>query len=124
MAASALVSLTSYADREVRVFDHANFYDGYLVDKIPEDAPKQGYVRLNTSTNTVKLTDEQLNQIGEKLRLRVDVFPVCDNYDRIGSINLALVPKGTPEYAVKYDASDPVRIEVAVSSPPSWTRTR
>lgn len=112
-AAMMLAALSSYADKAVQVFDHANFYDGYLVEKIPDGAPDQGYHRIFTSLNTVRLTDEQLDAIGENLRLIVDVFPVCDNYDRIGSVNLALLPKGTPDYKVNFDDTDPVRIEVA-----------
>lgn len=122
--ASILAATSAYADKTVQVFDHANFYDGYLVDKIPADAPDQGYNRLFTSLNTVKLTDEQLASIGEKLRLIVDVFPVCDNYDRIGSVNLALVPKGTPDYKVNYDSTDPVRIEVARFITPFMDRNK
>lgn len=114
LAAGALLAAPdALADKAIKVFDHANFYDGYLVEKIPADAPQQGYKRLFTSLNTVKLSDEQLNAVGDKLRLIVDVFPVCDNYDRIGSVNLALVPKGTPDYAVTYGEADPTRIEVA-----------
>lgn len=106
--AAILIATSAYADNRIEIFCDANFYDGYIGDNIPENAPEQGYLRLNASTNAVKLTDEQLAQIGEKLRLVVDVFPVCDNYDRIGSVNLALLPKGK-----EYKGNEPMRIEVA-----------
>lgn len=124
LSAMALSVAQSIADNRIEIFDHANFYDGYQVNNIPVDAPDEGYIRLNTSTNTVKLTEQQLAQIGEKLRLVVDVFPVCDNYDRIGSVNLALVPKGTERYSVNHDATDPVRIEVARFITPFMDKNR
>lgn len=124
ISVAALALATTQAENRIQIFDQATFYDGYLVDKIPEGAPDQGYNRLYTSLNTVKLTDEQLDQIGENLTLRVEVYPVCDNYDRIGSVNLALVPKGTPEYKVKYDSSDPERIEVARFITPFMNRNK
>lgn len=97
----------------IEVMDHAAFYDGYLVRDIPADAPDDGYLHIFTYLNSTKLTDEQLDQIGEHLTIDVTLYAVCDNYDRIGSVNLAFIPKGAESYDIQYKDTDPMRIEVA-----------
>lgn len=82
----------------VTVFDAVRFYDGYLVEKNPEDPTLDGILRHRTSLYAIKLTDEQLAQIGDSLEMHVRVQACCDNYDRIGNVNIALVPKGQKTY--------------------------
>ena len=82
----------------VTVFDAVRFYDGYLVEKNPEDPTLDGILRHRTSLYAIKLTDEQLAQIGESLEMHVRVQACCDNYDRIGNVNIAFVPKGQKTY--------------------------
>ncbi len=90
-------------DTTIRVFDEAVFYDGYLLRNIPEDAPTDdGILRNFTYLYSVKLSDEQLNKIGQNLHMNVYIKAFCDNYDRIGNINLALVPKGSEKYCVNH----------------------
>lgn len=82
----------------VTVFDAVRFYDGYLVEKNPEDPTLDGILRHRTSLYAIKLTDEQLAQIGDSLEMHVRVQACCDNYDRIGNVNIAFVPKGLETY--------------------------
>lgn len=82
----------------VTVFDAVRFYDGYLVEKNPEDPTLDGILRHRTSLYAIKLTDEQLAQIGDSLEMHVRVQTCCDNYDRIGNVNIAFVPKGQETY--------------------------
>ena len=82
----------------VTVFDAVRFYDGYLVEKNPEDTTLDGILRHRTSLYAIKLTDEQLAQIGDSLEMHVRVQACCDNYDRIGNVNIAFVPKGQATY--------------------------
>ena len=82
----------------VTVFDAVRFYDGYLVEKNPEDPTLDGLLRHRTSLYAIKLTDEQLAQIGDSLEMHVRVQACCDNYDRIGNVNIAFVPKGQKTY--------------------------
>lgn len=82
----------------VTVFDAVRFYDGYLVEKNPEDPTLDGILRHRTSLYAIKLTDEQLAQIGDSLKMHVRVQACCDNYDRIGNVNIAFVPKGQATY--------------------------
>jgi len=92
----------------IRLFDAVTFYDGYLLENNPDSLVQDGVLRHSTSLYAVKMTDEQLNQIGENLHLDVSVKACCDNYDRIGNINLAFVPKGSE----KYNPNDVQRIEI------------
>lgn len=87
--------------------DHVIFYDGYagLVDEpVPE-----GIIRHSNALVATRLTADMLAQIQTVLKLGVVVGARCDNYDRIGGVNLALVPKG----AATYVPADVDRIEVA-----------
>lgn len=107
----ALAALTATAanaaERDtLTVFDAARFYDGYLVTNLPDDPTLEGILRHTTSNYAVKLTDEQLDQIGDSLQMHVWVQACCDNYDRIGNVNLAFVPKGRENYKVDYDNPD------------------
>lgn len=110
---AAALAVGAGAEVAIPVMDHASFYDGYLVQNIPDDAPDQGYLRLFTYLNSRKLTEAELDLIGQTLTIDVTIHAVCDNYDRIGSVNLAFIPKGQEAYTVAYNDQDPLRIEVA-----------
>jgi len=99
--------------QSIRIFDEVIFFDGYnTLDKLSEQSKAMieddGVLRHLTSLYAVKLSDEQLNRIGEKFLMKVEVGALCDNYDRIGNINLALVPKG----AVTYNPDEVKRLEL------------
>lgn len=93
---------------KMKIFDAALFYDGYRLKDNPDSTVQDGILRHTTSLYAVRLTDDQLNAIGGKLNLNVWVQACCDNYDRIGNINLALVPKGSG----KYSPDDVARLEL------------
>ena len=105
-----VLSLSASAQEEttLRLFDEVTFYDGYLFEKNPDKDLQDGILRHNTSLYAVRLTDEQLSLIGDSLWTKVTVKACCDNYDRIGNINLAFVPKG----AATYDPYGVKRIEL------------
>ena len=92
----------------LRLFDEVTFYDGYLFERNPDKDVQDGILRHSTSLYAVPLTDEQLSQIGDSLWMNVTVKACCDNYDRIGNVNLAFVPKG----AATYDPYQVPRIEL------------
>ncbi len=109
LAAMPLCSSAQSADSvRLKLFDEATFYDGYLFEKNPDKDLQDGILRHSCSLYAVKMTDEQLNQIGSILGFNVWVKACCDNYDRIGNINLALVPKGS----TTYDPNTTTRIEL------------
>ncbi len=99
--------LTSKAQTTINIYDNVLFYDGYAGLVNEPTAPD--VVRLRNDLFTKKLTTEVLSQIGNTLQLSISISAACDNYDRIGNINLALVPKG----AASYNPATTGRIELA-----------
>ncbi|MEO8517298.1 MAG: peptide-N-glycosidase F-related protein [Flavobacterium sp.] len=87
---------TIQAQTTIPVYNNALFYDGYagMVNN-PTDA---GVIRLRNDLFTTKLSTAQLSSIGSTLTLNITITAACDNYDRIGNINLVLVPKGNTSY--------------------------
>jgi hypothetical protein len=83
------------------------FYDGYAAT-VDEPIP-DGVIRHSNALVATRLTDEHLAKIQSTLRIGVIVGALCDNYDRLGSVNLALVPRGAQTYV----PADVDRIEVA-----------
>lgn len=97
---------TSNAQTSIPIYDNVLFYDGYAsLVNVPTDPD---VFRLRNDLFTKKLTPEILSQIGTTLDINILITAACDNYDRIGNVNLALVPKG----AVNYDPATTTRIEL------------
>lgn len=87
----------SLAAENVEVFSDVLFYDGYRAEII--DAQKcDGILRHSNSRYAKRLSDADINRLGRNLTLHVEIGALCDNYDRIGSVNLALVPRGADDY--------------------------
>jgi hypothetical protein len=87
---------TSNAQTTIPIYDNVLFYDGYAA--LVNFPTTPDVVRLRNDLFTKKLTPEILSQIGSTLELDISISAACDNYDRIGNINLALVPKGATSY--------------------------
>lgn len=104
MSASADDGPATGDESRMVIYDDVIFFDGYntlenLSDESKAMIPENdGILRHRTSLYSVRLTDEQLDGIGENLKMLVEIGALCDNYDRIGNINLALVPKGAESY--------------------------
>lgn len=107
-------------NNSIRVFDNVVFYDGYRLTDNPDNDLQDGILRHRTSLYAVRMTDEQLAAIGNSLTANVTVGALCDNYDRIGNINLALVPKGSTEYT----PDNVSRIEIARFITPFMDKNR
>jgi len=78
------------------VYDQAIFYgmyEGTVNEPIPE-----GAIRNSNSSYGKKLTQAQLDAFGNTLTMTVTLNPLCDNYDRIGNVNIAFVPKNSATY--------------------------
>lgn len=104
-----LTALGQDADTlKIKLFDAVTFYDGYLYSQNPDSLVQDGVLRHSTSLYAVPLKDSVLSQIGDSVGLQVYVQACCDNYDRIGNINLAFVPKGS----TTYNADSVQRIEL------------
>lgn len=100
------------AQTTVEVFNQGVvFYGGGITDltTLPPDSPE--VLRLRSHWVSRKLTQTELNSFGSTVTLNVKVQALCDNYDRIGRVNLAFVPKGKTTYAI--GDTDINRMEIA-----------
>ncbi|WP_430612901.1 peptide-N-glycosidase F-related protein [Flavobacterium sp. JP2137] len=93
----ALITIGGFAQQTTtKIFDEVLFYDGYAarVDlPVPADV-----IRHRNDLYAKKITDQQLASFGNEITMNVVIKAACDNYDRIGNVNLALVPKGQTTY--------------------------
>ncbi|MFT3911261.1 MAG: peptide-N-glycosidase F-related protein [Ferruginibacter sp.] len=105
-----LIAAQQYAHAQtttIHVFDTLLFFDGYAAT-VAGPAPPEGIIRHRNDLYARKLTDKELASIGSTLHMKVTVKAACDNYDRIGNVNMALVPKGSATYI----PADVPRIEI------------
>lgn len=96
----ALFGVQAYAQSDtttIRLYDNVVFYDGYN-GTVFDAGLDDGILRIRNALYSVKMTPEQLDQFGDKVEMHVTIKALCDNYDRVGNINLALVPKGRESY--------------------------
>lgn len=92
----------SAESKTIPVFKSVVFYNGYWFKDNPDSAKADGVLRHTTSNYAVRLTDEQLNSIGDSLTMNICIKACCDEYDRIGNINLAFVEKDSAKYTPAY----------------------
>lgn len=102
-----MFALASFA-KEVKVYSDVVFYDGYN-DKVFDAGLDDGVLRHSNSLYSVKLNPADFTDAAtEGFKMEVEIGALCDNYDRIGNVNLALVPKG----AASYKPEETQRIEL------------
>ncbi|AWA30833.1 hypothetical protein HYN48_12505 [Flavobacterium magnum] len=97
-------ALTIY---NLTVFDEILFFDGYAAT-VSTPTPPAGIIRHRNDLYARMLTEDELASFGPGITMNVTVKAACDNYDRIGNVNLAFVPKG----ATTYTPADVQRIEL------------
>ncbi|KMQ65825.1 hypothetical protein ACM46_05495 [Chryseobacterium angstadtii] len=98
----------------------AVYYDGYAATV--SDPVPAGLTRLSNTRYTRKLTDAELNSFKTKIAMRVTIGALCDNYDRLGSVYLAMVPKNQPSYTT--NDANVKRIEVGRYITPFMSKNR
>lgn len=92
-------SVMMNAEQRFRYYDHITFYDVYARTVSDSLAPvPEGIFRLNNSRLTTLLPAADLDQMGDSLRLEVTISALCDNYDRIGSVDLVLMSRDSLTY--------------------------
>ena len=94
--AACILSVYSFAQSTINIMDNAIFFDGYAT--VVSDPTPAGIIRLRNDLMTKQITTQQLASIGDQLTINVTISALCDNYDRIGGVNLAMVPKGSSTY--------------------------
>jgi len=81
----------------INIYNNAVYYGMY--DQLQEAAAlPEGAIRNKNWSYGKKLTEDQIAAIGNKLTINVTAEALCDDYDRIGNVNLAFVPKGATSY--------------------------
>lgn len=91
------IAITAIAQtNQIQVFNEILFYDGYAA--VVDHPVPDGVLRHKNSLYATRLSEEQLASFGEETTMHVIIKAACDNYDRIGNVNLALVPKGEDTY--------------------------
>ncbi len=93
-----VVSSFFKSQTSINVFSQIVFYDGYAAN-VSQPVPSNT-IRLANSRYTRKLTDAELNSFQNKIQMNVTIGALCDNYDRIGGVHIALVPKGQASYTM------------------------
>lgn len=104
----------------MNVISEATYYDGYA-PTVSQPVPT-GLIRLSNARYARKLTDTELDTFKAKIAMRVTIGALCDNYDRLGSVYLAMVPKNQTSYTIN-DASVK-RIEVGRYITPFMNKNR
>src|SRR4051812_13087029 len=87
LLAVCLAGLQAEAQEEITVFDDVLFYDGYaafFTDEEFYEPISADIIRFTNANYAKKLTDEQLDAIGNTLQMDVNLEAACDNYDRLG----------------------------------------
>jgi len=90
--------LQSQTTQVMNVISQATYYDGYAATV--SDPVPAGLIRLSNTRYARKLTDAELNSFKAKIAMRVTIGALCDNYDRLGSVYLAMIPKNQPTYTM------------------------
>lgn len=100
------------AQETITVIDGVLYYDGYagfVTDAQLYEPISSDILRFSNAVYSKKLTDAQLDAIGNTLDVDVTLEAACDNYDRLGHVSLAFTPKGVTTYV----QADVPRIEIA-----------
>ncbi|RXM51570.1 MULTISPECIES: PNGase F N-terminal domain-containing protein [unclassified Chryseobacterium] len=98
----------------------AVYYDGYAAT-VTNPVPT-GLIRLGNTRYARKLTDTEMDSFKAKIAMRVTIGALCDNYDRLGEVFLALVPKNQSTYTL--DDPNVKRIEAARYITPFMNKNR
>jgi len=104
----------------MNLISDAVYYDGYAATV--SDPVLAGLTRLSNTRYTRKLTDAELNSFKAKIAMRVTIGALCDNYDRLGSVYLTMVPKNQPTYTI--NDTNVKRIEVGRYITPFMSKNR
>lgn len=77
----------------IPIFDTVLFFDGYA-PLVPVNSLPANTLHPRNDLYAKKLTAAELQSVGTTLTMNVIIKATCDNYDRISSVNMAIVPKG------------------------------
>lgn len=105
--AFSMSTLFVQAQQTFKIFDKVVYYDGYA--GTVDEPVQEGVVRINNARYTTKLEPTTVNALSQgSLEMDITIGALCDNYDRLGEVFLALVPKGQTEY----DSNEVEKLEI------------
>ncbi|MDR6967924.1 hypothetical protein J2X31_001938 [Flavobacterium arsenatis] len=93
LTASPITVTVTPVMTEVTIFNKVVFYDGYAATV--SNPVQAGTIRKSNAAYVTKLTPTQIASLSNKLKLKVTIGALCDNYDRIGGVFINMVDKGT-----------------------------
>ncbi len=97
LLAFLVYALKSSAQTTITIMDSIIFYDGYAAI-VTNPPPPAGVIKHRNDLFARKLTNSELQSIGTSLQMNVTLKALCDNYDRIGNVFMALAPLGSTTY--------------------------
>jgi hypothetical protein len=93
----AAAAIHTSAQTTITIMEDVIFHDGYAA-LVTSPPPPANVLMHRNDLAARKLTTAELESIGTSLQMNVTLGALCDNYDRIGNVNMALVPKGQTTY--------------------------
>lgn len=108
-----------FAQNVINVISGAVYYDGYNSNVFDANL-NDGILRHSNSLYARRLTQQERQAVADSASLRVTIGALCDNYDRLGAVNLAFVNKG----ATAYNPDSVQRIELGRFITPFMDKNR
>ena len=93
-----ILIIQASAQTTITVMEGVIYYDGYAAI-VSNPPPPAGVIQHRNDLFARKLTGAELSSIGTTLQMNIIIKALCDNYDRIGNVNMALVPVGSISYS-------------------------
>lgn len=106
------------AQNVLTVFDEILFYDGYAA--VVNFPTPDGIIRHRNDLYAKRINGGLQMPYGSSMTIEVTIKAACDNYDRIGNVNLVLAPKGL----VSYNPDNVRRIELGRFITPFMNKNR
>lgn len=106
------------AQNVLTVFDEILFYDGYAA--VVNFPTPDGVIRHRNDLYAKRINGGLQMPYGSSMTIEVTIKAACDNYDRIGNVNLVLAPKGL----VSYNPDNVRRIELGRFITPFMNKNR
>lgn len=115
----SILTIKAEDRKTVNIFKEVVFYDDYQPVVVDADID-DGIIRFKNSLYSVKLDSDALADMGDDMQMDVVIGALCDNYDRLGTVCLAFVPKGQETY----DFDNVQRIEITRFITPFMNKNR
>lgn len=93
-----IASFNIFSQDTLVVLPRTKFYDMYA--ETVQDTTPANVIRYKNFLVATKISDSVLDKLTSNLIIQAKCNALCDNYDRLGNINLVFTPKHTKAYNV------------------------